>query len=515
MTGGEILGRSDEVYDSGIEKTKQYGEGVGKSAKNTVDAGTRKVSQAVRRQIHNNIRKKAGSGSRNTLRGKRNNIVEKGGKAVRKTVRGVSNGVKGLNSSGSVGSAGRSMASNGAKVGAKATRAGAKAVANATKFIVKVAPKVAKAVFNVLKEAITAIVKFCVACPLVALVILVLLLIVLLVVSVVKSTKDDNVLFNNFDNRVRNEVKYTTNEDGDKVAVVESYSSKNAAILAYYKTMSERSVWELKDDGTLVNLADEEASKDHLKREDLVEVNPILLYYLNDTFYGDTLVYPEQFVQPVAFDKDKMELKDIVNDKEKVTVESPVLSKKTGQPKGDKTSKSLSAYGLGSVVTFTDTVIYSSVEGNYVQKEVWDEEKSEVVVEEINEPFHFDKGSKSVRVMDEAITFAGKIKFGYSNTLKLTKAVTDGESTDEESNVKQIIYDTKKVEVYTAQKDGIVVTGKTKKWCEKNEYRIISEPIEKEIKLHKIRSSTSGLYSSALTPTVVEPAKGENNYLKD
>lgn len=309
----------------------------------------------------------------------------------------------------------------------------------------------------------------------------------------------------------------TTEESGEDTTVTEipsrevtvKVTPQNAAIKAFYHIMSERSVWQLQDDGTLINLTSDEAKQDYLNRDQGLAVNPNLLYALNEAIYhGETLMYPEQFIKPVAYEyKDgKFTLTDVVDDKGKVTVKSHTINKKNGKVK-TKTEKFLGDYGFGSVSHYTEGKIQKTLKGQYISQDVWDADTCKVVTETLETPedFSIDMGSETCDLLDGTVTFLGATNYETKFEETLTAAVSSGQSSNASDLVDQVLYDTISVDLYKASKDKDTVVDKTEEWCKKNGYTIDKDS-KKTVtyNLYKHRSTTSGLYTNA-------PAREEND----
>lgn len=295
---------------------------------------------------------------------------------------------------------------------------------------------------------------------------------------------------------------------------------QNAAIKALYYIMAERSVWQLQDDGTLLNGTSDDIKHDYLDRDKGLMVNPNLLYALNEQIYhGETLIYPEQFIKPVAYEfKDnKFTLLDIVDDNGKVTVSSKLI-KASGKLTG-KTKKFLGDYGFGSVAHYTEGTIKKTLKGCYIAQDVWDAVNCKVITQPITEPeaFSVDMGSEHCDLLDGAVTFLGAANFETTFEESLTQAVGQGQSAKESDLVDQILYKTETVNLYSATKGKSSVTDKTLEWCKANGYTAIADSKHVvEYSLYKHRSTDSGLYTNAPVESADEDIrKGSFDYYND
>lgn len=334
-----------------------------------------------------------------------------------------------------------------------------------------------------------------------------------------------------YQNSVQNYSK-ELNENGTRDVEIQ-YSPTNAAVKAYYSIMSGKTLWQLQDDGTLLNATDPEAKQDYFDREPYLYLTSNFLYALNETMYnGKTMVYPEQFMKPVAFkyENDTFELKELVSDG-KVVVESHPIKLTTGEKKKNKTVNSIADYGLASVVTYKEDELKQTLEGTYIQQDVWDDETASVKQVAIEEDFAYILSTDKIDVFDKAVTMAGTVSFDYSKEKKLQTAVSEGQSDNIQDNVTKVLYEKKQIvllraindkgnivenvteawcqkngytPIYTATKtesNGTVTTVNdvTAKWAEENGYTIVIPPAQ-EIKLYKYRSQDSGTYSESCHP---------------
>lgn len=320
-------------------------------------------------------------------------------------------------------------------------------------------------------------------------------------------------------------------EDGSRDVEIQ-FSSTNAAVKAYYSVISGKTLWQLQDDGTLINATDTKAKKDYFDREPYLFLTPNFLYALNETMYGNSLVYPEQFAKPVAYtyEDEVLSLQDLVKDK-KVVVESVPIDLTTGKQKENKTVTAVSDYGFGSVAKYKQDTLTKSLEGTYIKQDVWDDTTLSVIQQDIEEDFVYVLSTDEIDVLDTAVTVAGVVSFDYTVEKKLSANVTEGQSDKISDAVTKVLYETKKITflrakdkngnivenvtqawcdkngytpIYTAtikNKDGSVstVSDVTEEWAKKNGYTIVVPP-SIDVKLYKYRSADSGVFSESCTP---------------
>ena len=339
------------------------------------------------------------------------------------------------------------------------------------------------------------------------------------------------------------------NEDGTRDVEIQ-FSSTNAAVKAYYSVMSGKTLWQLQDDGTVINATDVDAVRDYFDREPYLFLTPNFLYALNDVVYEKSLVYPEQFAKPVAFtyEDETLALQDLVKNNN-VVVESVPISLKTGKRKKDKTVNSVADYGFGSVAKYKKDTLTKSLEGTYIQQDVWSDVSLSVEQQAIEEDFVYVLSTDEIDVLDTAVTVAGVVSFDYTVEKQLASNVTEGTSDKMSDAVTKVLYEIKQVTflramnsegkivenvtqawcdangytpIYTAtmtNADGTVttVTDVTESWANEHGYKIVV-PAPTEMKLYKYRSADSGVFTESCTPVENQSLYDEKigmEYIKD
>lgn len=239
-----------------------------------------------------------------------------------------------------------------------------------------------------------------------------------------------------FDKSAENETK--KDEDGGYDRTSSSLqSSQTSDIQTYYKYMSQHSYWQIiTDDNT--KLERETEVVDYYNREKEYLLNANLLFALDETMHRKKFIYPEQFVKPVNYDPEKLELKPLTDEDGKVIVES-VKYDKNGE-KTDEKIKNVADYGIGSIFKYKKDEKNVTVEGVMYKKEVWNSETNQKESVDTNEPFSFtmDGYPQEIHLMTKAITFTGEFEFIYQ-TVKTKTAELDNNSTpgaDNEAVVK-------------------------------------------------------------------------------
>lgn len=196
---------------------------------------------------------------------------------------------------------------------------------------------------------------------------------------------------------------------------------ENKIIRDFYNYFSGISLWKLKgqdNENFLDRSGDEYAETiDHYKREFLFNLNDHILLSLDDYIYEGHWRNPEQFIKPVAYNKDTFKLDKLVDSFGNVIVESEEEDIKTGLKTGDMI-KSVRDYGLASILKYNEKEDYKQtlrVVGTYVAEEYWDDSAKEVKRRSINEPFDLvmDGYPVPIDIIDKVITFTGELEYFY------------------------------------------------------------------------------------------------------
>lgn len=222
-----------------------------------------------------------------------------------------------------------------------------------------------------------------------------------------------------------------------------SYSNANANCRMYYKLLSERkSVWQVYVDESgnskLIHPTDEHAVSDYFKNDLSFYLQPDLLFSLNRKVFGSDTVYPEAFLNPVAYDPNTYKLSPIVDDDGNLAVTSDVYTK-FGQKTG-KTERSVSDYGLASVLTYKSQDEVTRFAGTYYKKDVLDD-RGVITTEPITENFNFVVKTETKHLLTHAVVFSGDMEYTYDPTTTRTGCVQTGaKSPDETAEVEMYEY---------------------------------------------------------------------------
>ena len=291
----------------------------------------------------------------------------------------------------------------------------------------KVARGIARGTKNIskraLKKGFSSTSVFVMKLKLYAMIFFVIAILVLIVVGVVvttssesKQTKGQNKNYINGGN--------TVSEDSI------SLSPANAAAYNFYRLMSDKSYYQYNVDGSgkLVRADSPDYITDYYNREKLLKLNYNFLYCLDYYGIGNEIVYPEQFIQPVAFNKEDMSLKNLVDENNDVVVKSNAdLTGKTD----DLTMKSVMDYGFGTVATYKQAEKKLTYHLVSTKEDYYDETTGEIKVRYYEEPIvnDIEASAESIYLLDEAVTFGGDIKFCYKNN-ESKKGIVNGITSD-------------------------------------------------------------------------------------
>lgn len=200
-------------------------------------------------------------------------------------------------------------------------------------------------------------------------------------------------------------------------------SRGNKTEKAFYTIFSDKSYYMvIKDDKTLYKPDDTKLPKgedgkpivDKYEREKMFYLNPNILYTLDEFLNNNEFRFPEQFVQPVAYDADTFTLKQLADEKGNLKIQSQAYDQKTTKPIKDKKVDGVWDYGLASILHYVDFREKKEVEGKYSQEEYWDESSQSVQTRDIDEKYNKTLEDKQVWMIDKVVSPAGTI----SNKIK-------------------------------------------------------------------------------------------------
>lgn len=223
-------------------------------------------------------------------------------------------------------------------------------------------------------------------------------------------------------------------------------SGKNKAIVEFYNYFGTRAYYQIiGDDNTKLEKPEDTGVTDYYKQEKLFSINPNFLFVLDEYIFKGQFRYPEQFVQPVYYDPEKLTLKQLVDEKNQVVAESFKYDRKTGL-KTEEKEKSVHDYGVGSVFKYKEDEILHTVEGKYYAKEVLGSD-NKVHTVPINEPYKevMHGYPQKIYLIDKAITFAMDVKLAYEKVKTPTEGLKNGKTDDPKTNLTKVYYKTEDI----------------------------------------------------------------------
>lgn len=303
-------------------------------------------------------------------------------------------------------------------------------------------------------------------------------------------------------------------DDGDEITNIKGdkkLSAANSTCISYYSLLSrEKSCWQkIKDDSgkvSLVQYGDDRAVSDAFGNDENYFINPNLLYAMNRYLYSNDYVYPEAFLKPVAYTinkKGEYKLQSLTDKNGHVQVKSAVYD--SNGNKADIERKSVSDYGIGSVLVYDEKSKKTKLKGKYIKQDYYDSSTGKVEQKVIDESFEILLKEEKDNVIKTAVTFAGVINYTYTDDSTLVTQAENGESSNPNDNVTKILYDTVEVSRYYCKNGSVVKKFSTKKEMEdyvktnsgytiakddKGKYKQITDTY----KLYKYRDSISGIY---------------------
>lgn len=358
----------------------------------------------------------------------------------------------------------------------------------------------------------------------------------------------------------------TPSKDGSMQ--VDSYSDSNAACIAYYNLLSRnKSVFQeyvnKEGETVLISPDDEHAVSDYFNHDEQYYISPNLLYCMNQYLYGDNFVYPESFLNPVAYDDETFSLRPLVDENGEVCVTSQERDD-NGQYTGNEI-KSVADYGIATVMRYKKGKTATSLKGNYIGED-YVNEQGEIEFREYDTPipFEYSISSQQIDILDRVITYRAEYVYEYKKETYLSTPAVDENGTNEKDNVLKVLYDTKSVDLYCAVPNsangtsGEMVTStdykKLEKYCKKYDYYIVTDGYDdylydeagklidpaghpdlpeedikyaqkerrehyykqtKLCKLYRYRSKDSGIYTESVNNVNVKEQEYDNQYLYD
>lgn len=306
---------------------------------------------------------------------------------------------------------GMASKANNSKVAQKGKKVAKEAGKKAGKKLLKMGAKALKKVGVALAKALA---KSLVLLAKPLLIIAVVLLVICLIWYIVYEIRgsDENYAFDS-------DTKQTQfNEETGYWDKSDEATGQTKAIKEFYNYFGgKRSHWQIKgnDNKKLIPGDHEDAVEDYYHKESQFSINPNFLFVLDEQVFKREFRYPEQFVEPVNYDPDKLTLKHLTDSKGFLTAKSTKYDDEGFET--DEKVKGVWDYGFGTIFKYKKDKITRTVEGKYNKMDVWDDEKKKVVQVSINEPFVevMDGYPESIDLMTHAITFTGDYTFEYED----------------------------------------------------------------------------------------------------
>lgn len=215
-------------------------------------------------------------------------------------------------------------------------KAKSKAKKKAKRALKAVGKKLKKATIMALKKLLIAL------APYIGVVLVVLLLIfaVFFIKFEIKGATQGYTQETGYQNKTELKEDEKRNITFNQTSSNEDYSRENQAIQLFYKYYSSRSFYKTLDGKKLLTLDDDEEEFNKLQddghKEEMFYLSNDFLYALDEFLNNGAFIYPEQFVQPVYYDKDTFKLKNLTEENDtgkskKVTAQS-VKYDKNGYP---------------------------------------------------------------------------------------------------------------------------------------------------------------------------------------
>lgn len=330
-----------------------------------------------------------------------------------------------------------------------ANNAGRK-VNKAARKLGKAAKKAAKKIAEKIRVIVKKIAEIILTHPIASLIAITIIFFILLLIltfnSVTSEKKNKRATNGNYTTS-----GYTENRENNGSI---TYSPQNAALKAYYELQEKKSLYQIsmEDGKTLIPYNSESYIKDYKSRENELFVNANMIYSLDYFMFQQQRSYPEQFVKPVPFDENKMELSSIVDESNKVIIDSHTVDTSTGESLDD-TCKSIQDYGFGSVASYKKLKKTKTLEGEYTDIEVWDSAQQKVVKKHLDTPekFSIEIDSEDIIALDKAVTFYSNITYKYKEEKNLTEKCNEGNTADEGKASLRYCYNKISIPIYQAK----------------------------------------------------------------
>lgn len=300
------------------------------------------------------------------------------------------------------------------------------------------------------------------------------------------------------------------NPDGTYSVSENNMTKENKVIRDFYQYYGETSVLKIVgDNDDFLDKDSEEYKKtqDHLKRESSYGLNSHMLLALDDYVYEGKWRYPEQFLKPVAYNKETNKLSPLIDEDGYVIVDSYKQDLETGK-RTDEKIKSVRDYGLASILKYNQKEQYTQtikVKGTYIAEDFWNDKTNEVDTRTINEPFEVQmEPTTNIYMIDNIINFTGEKEFVYQYEDVHMSGLKTGSSRDESKPYTKIELDPHIITHYKEETVVDEVTGQ--------QTTALVVDYEEVHRLYKYRSDDSEVVENI--PVVIDTitTKDESNY---
>lgn len=313
-----------------------------------------------------------------------------------------------------------------------------------------------------------------------------------------------------YDKESQNETKKDGEKGYDKTNE-EGKSGQTKAIETYYKYMAENSYWQiLEDDNEKLESPKDTGVRDYYDKEKQYYLNRNILFSLDETMHRKKFIYPEQFIKPVYYDPEKLELKDITNKRGELIVEADVYD--DDNEKTDEKYKSVSDYGLGSIFKYKKDKRTLTVEGTMYKKDIWDADCNCKKTIDTDEPFSYvmEGYPQEIHIITKAVTYVGEFDFKYKEVKTQYDSLTDNsEPGSAESAVMKVsVGQGKKMKTVTYTEKYIDPRTGEEKTIEKEK-----QVFDKYVPLYGYRKG--GVYETLPEPTETTPTDKGEKYMRD
>lgn len=260
-------------------------------------------------------------------------------------------------------------------------------------------------------------------------------------------------------NYTTSEAAATTDSNGRivRTGYVSSLSPQNAAIESFYKMLSKQSFYQISvdDDTTLIRSDNPDFKKDYYNREQYMQLNPDFIYALDNTMFNGKTVYPEQFIKPVAYDKNTMKLQNLIDEDGNLAVTENI----DGQ---EKIQRNLSDFGFASVLKYQKDYEVHTRKWRFYRQEVWDVDSQSVQVQNIDERGEEETSRIDIQVIKNIASFCGTVTYNYEPEETKQSGIVMGATSSARNDTSEMwVYETYVRHLYVGTK--IIITDEPEK----------------------------------------------------